>query len=207
MLRKVKLADLEQNPWRDYVGYKIRDDKVAQLMESIRETGFWPNLVGREKDGKIQLAYGHHRLDALRKLFPPEAEIEITVKNLSDGTMAKMMGRENAEEWNCPIAATDDAVKAAREYLKANPGEIKELLTSLGNEVKRSRVGAPAIAAFLGKSVGAVASSLERLNLIESGKVKREALYLLPSAAAAEGLAKAISEMPIKLDDQKLVAE
>lgn len=205
--KKVKLENIEKNPFRDLKTYPIREDKVLQLMESIRATTFWGGLVGREKDGKVQIAYGHHRLDALKKMFDPETEFSVMVENLSDSQMMKMMSRENADEWACPIAAIDDAVKAVRDHLNANRDAARELLSSSGDEVKRVRIGAPLIAEFMGKKEGTVQLSLERLSLIERGEVDREALYLMPSAAAAERFARAVKDYNLKKENQKIVAE
>jgi ParB-like chromosome segregation protein Spo0J len=206
-LKKVKLKDIKPNPYRNFEIYPIRDDKVLQLVESIQTTTFWGGLVGREKDGKIEIAYGHHRLEALRKMFEPDAEFSVSVEPLSDEDMMKMMSRENAEEWTCPIAAIDDAVKAVRDHLNSDRDAARKCLSLPTNEDKRVRIGAPVIAKFMGKKEGTVRKSLERLNLIERGEVDREALYLMPSSAAAERFARAVRDYGIKNEHQKIVAE
>ncbi len=63
---KFQLKDVVSNPFRRTEKYPISPEKVAALIESIESTGFWENIVGREVDGKLQIAYGHHRLAALR---------------------------------------------------------------------------------------------------------------------------------------------
>jgi len=204
---RVKLKDIKKNPFRNFDIYPIREDKVLQLMESIRATTFWGGLVGREKEGKVEIAYGHHRLDALKKMFDEDAEIDIVIRDFSDPDMMKLMSRENAEEWACPIAAIDDAVKAVRDYLMANRDSLRQLLSSTPNEDKRLRIGARVIAKFMGKKEGTVRLSLERLNLIERGALDREALYLMPSASAAYRFAKAVRDYDLKKENQKLVAE
>ena len=37
-------------------------EKIESLAKSINQTGFWDNILARKKNGKIQIAYGHHRL-------------------------------------------------------------------------------------------------------------------------------------------------
>lgn len=205
--KKVKLKDIKPNPYRDFGIYPIRDEKVLQLMESIRTTTFWGGFIGRERDGKVEIAFGHHRLEALRKMFPPEAEFNVTVENLGDTAMIKMMSRENADEWACPIAAIDDAVKAVRDYLKINPESLRDPLSSTPDQDKRLRIGARVIAEFMGKKEGTVRNSLERLNLIEGGEVDRDALYLMPSSASAERFARALKDYGPEKKYQKLIAE
>ena len=204
---RVKLKDIKKNPFRNFDIYPIREDKVFRLMESIRATTFWGGLVGRKKDGKVEIAYGHHRLDALKKMFDEDPEIDIVIRDFSDPDMMKLMSRENAEEWACPIAAIDDAVKAVRDYLMANRDSLRQLLSSTPNEDKRLRIGARVIAKFMGKKEGTVRLSLERLNPIERGELDREALYLMPSSAAAYRFAKAVKDCNLKKENQKLVAE
>jgi hypothetical protein len=118
-----------------------------------------------------------------------------------------MMSRENAEEWACPIAAIDDAVKAVRDHMTTHRDSFRDNLSSTPDQDKRFRIGAKVIAEFMGKKEGTIRSSLERLNLIERGEVDREALYKMPSSAAAERFAQAVKEFNLKNEDQRLVAE
>ena len=67
---KYQLKDVRPNPFRRSEKYPILKEKVEELVESIQTTGFWENIVGREVDGKLQVAYGHHRLEALKKVYP-----------------------------------------------------------------------------------------------------------------------------------------
>jgi hypothetical protein len=187
---QVKIRDVLPNPYRDYSLYSIRADKVARLVESIRETGFWENVVGRRKGNKVEIAYGHHRIEAARKVFKPDDTIPIIIKDLSDDDMLRMMIRENAEEYGCPLPAIDDAVKGARDFLTANPDVARGLLSSDGSEVKRVRIGAPVIAKYSGFSESTVERSLERIRRIEAGKVDKQAVYMMPSAAAADRFVK-----------------
>jgi len=69
---KIKLKDLKPNPFRNFEQYPINQDKVKQLQTSIKETEFWANILCREKNGDIEIAYGHHRLTALRNLYSPD---------------------------------------------------------------------------------------------------------------------------------------
>jgi hypothetical protein len=206
---QVKLRDILPNPYRDYRLYSIRADKVARLVESIRETGLWENVVGRRKGDKVEIAYGHHRIEAAKKLFKPDDTISIIIKDLSDDQMLRMMIRENAEEYGCPLPAIDDAVKGARDFLTANPDVARGLLTSDGSEVKRMRIGAPVIAKYSGFPESTVERSLERIRRIEGGEVDKEAVYMMPSAAAADRFVKyaRAATKALTPDDQRTIAK
>jgi ParB-like chromosome segregation protein Spo0J len=65
----VKIADIQSNPFRTDEAYRYNQEKIEALKESFTNTSYWENLLARKtKTGAIQLAYGHHRLEALRQL-------------------------------------------------------------------------------------------------------------------------------------------
>lgn len=204
----VKVRDIEKNPYRDYSTYGIQEDKIASLVESINETGFWETVIGRQKDEKVQIAFGHHRVEAARRVFKkPEDTIPIIIRELSDDMMRKMMVRENKTEYGCHPAAIDDAVKASRDHLEGHKDEARKALSSVRSEVKRVRVGAPAIAKDTGYPVTTVERSLQRLAWIEAGEVDKEALYKMPHQEAASRFARAVRLAKLPVGDQRRVAE
>ena len=70
MKMKKALKNVNANPFRHIDRYPIQEDKISALKKSIEDTDFWENIVAREVGGKIEIAYGHHRLAALRELYP-----------------------------------------------------------------------------------------------------------------------------------------
>jgi ParB-like chromosome segregation protein Spo0J len=68
MRKKVRLVDLKPNPYRDIGVYPFKREKIDVLKLSIDDTGFWDNILARDHNGQIQIAYGHHRLKALQEL-------------------------------------------------------------------------------------------------------------------------------------------
>jgi hypothetical protein len=211
---KVRISDIDKNPFRHFSVYAILQYKVDHLKESINRVGFWTGVTGRwnpdpQKAGRVQIAFGHHRIAAAKDLFKPDDTIPIIIRDLSDDQMREMMIRENAEEYGCVPAAIDDAVSAAQEYLESRKEKAREALTANRLDVKRVRVGAPAIASYTGYSKIAVTLSLQRLAAIESGEVDKEALYRMPHQQAALRFLNAVLESKIKptVEDQREVAE
>ena len=186
---KVKVKDVSPNPYRNIEHYPLNKDKIIALTQSIEKTGFWDNLVAREVNGKIEIAYGHHRIEALRLAegFGYDFEFELPIKDIDNGTMIQIMANENMQEWSHSIGVIDETVKVAKEYLK----------TISGNS---SAVG---INNFLGWSLSKVTSSLKRLNLIEDGTIEKEAVENLPSSSHAEEFAKAINTSKVKFTPQE----
>lgn len=206
---KVNLKDIQPNPYRNFDLYPISEEKVRSLTNSIKETGFWGNIIGREKGGKIEIAYGHHRLEALKKIFPPTKEIDISVKDYSDEEMIKVMADENDEVYSCVPGAVDDAVKAARDFLLKHPDRARKILSSGDTEVKRVRVGAPVITKFLGGNwtENKVENALERIRLVESGIVDAASLYKFPTLTSAATFCKAVKEWKIDKERQSVLSD
>jgi hypothetical protein len=123
---KIKLRDVEPNPFRDMDHYPIDRVKVEAAKASIQGTKFWNNIVGRRAGKKVQIAYGHHRLVALRELFKPDHEIDVVVGDLTDDDMLRMMANENLEEWVCSARVIEETVRAvvvafAKDKIKLKP--------------------------------------------------------------------------------------
>jgi len=112
---KVQVKNLKPNPFRNMDKYPINRDKIEELKNSIEETEFWGNIVARPKDGKYQLAYGHHRYTTLKELG--KTEIDIIVKDLDNSTMLKMMVNDNMDAYNTLPVITLENIRATRDFL------------------------------------------------------------------------------------------
>jgi len=187
---KVKVKDVSPNPYRNIEHYPLNKDKIIALTQSIEKTGFWDNLVAREVNGKIEIAYGHHRIESLRVAegFGYDFEFELPIKEIDNGTMIQIMANENMQEWSHSIGVTDETVKVAKEYLEITAGR---------------KTSSEDIANFLGWAQQKVSSSLRRINLIESGKLDKIAVESLQSCTHAEEFAKAIHASKVKFTPQE----
>jgi hypothetical protein len=117
MSTTIKVSTIENNPHRDMARLPLDNDKVERLMISIKDTEFWDNVVVRPHpngNGNYQLAYGHHRLEALRRL--KVHSVNIPVKDLDDDTMLRMMARENYE-WGQSPNLVLETVRQVRIHL------------------------------------------------------------------------------------------
>ena len=178
---KISLQDLRPNPYRDAAHYPIHREKLEALKASIRSTGFWDNILLRQaEDGKhYEIAYGHHRLEALRelaaeKVIEPDMHFELPVRQLDDATMIQIMANENVAEFKVTSDIVDETVRVAREFL------CKETQTPM------SEITASDISQFLSGSWNEdkVAVSLQRLGLFDRGMLERDQLKGLSHSAA-----------------------
>ncbi len=109
------IKNIRPNPFRHIDRYPIRREKVAALRESLRTTGFWGNVVARVRDGIPEIAYGHHRLVALREEYAPDYTVDLLIRDLHDDAMLQIMARENMEEWGTSAAIEHETVRAVVE--------------------------------------------------------------------------------------------
>ena len=86
------------NPFRNLKHYKLGEEKIDELINSYKASGYWPIIIVRKnKDEAYETAYGEHRKEAYRRLYGKTAEIEVIGLKLSDETMLKMMANENSD--------------------------------------------------------------------------------------------------------------
>jgi ParB-like nuclease domain len=112
----VPLSKIKDNPWRDRVRNPICPDKVERIATSIDKTKkYWMGTYGRRMpNGDVQLAFGHHRVEAAKA--EGLKEIPISIENFTDGEMLVWMASENVRgELPVAIEAISAAVKALGE--------------------------------------------------------------------------------------------
>ena len=128
---KVAIKDIKSNPFRDLNRYHIDPEKVAVLVESIGSTGFWNNIMGRVNgDGRPEIAYGHHRLAALKKFYKKSKgnhKIDLIIKDLTNEDMIQIMARENMEEWAHNVIVEQETVRATIQAFADGKIELPEV--------------------------------------------------------------------------------
>jgi len=216
---KVKVKDLLPNPFRDIKHYPISSEKVESLAKSITQTGFWDNILARKKNGKIEIAYGHHRLVVLQRDCAPDFVVDIPVKDLDDATMIRIMANENDESWTMGPGIIDETVRVTYEYLSSSFAKRrdtgrgqKEVFEGLPepevDEVKWSAI-AWQMACWLGGNWNEqrIWHSLDRLDLIEEDILDKESVESMPTEQAARDLTAAVKEVKPSKETQKKVAK
>jgi hypothetical protein len=189
---KYKLKNIKPNPFRNIDNYPINKEKVAALRESIGHTGFWDNVVARANNGAAEIAYGHHRLAALKKEFGDNHEVDLIVKPFSDETMIKVMARENMEEWGSNAQIEMETVKAVVQAFaegriklkpvktgsRGSPGKIRcapSFIARSATNTDPLYYNTQTVAEFIGwlepsgEAQDKVATALNALELIEKG--------------------------------------
>jgi ParB-like chromosome segregation protein Spo0J len=218
-LREVKLERIHPNPFRDGQGgnppatweslekyYEYDEKKLKELMDSYAANGVWAGIHARQrKDGEYELAFGHHRAEAARRL--KIKNILIILGHYSDDEMLKMMAAENSEEYGHDFAlgvmnAVEAVVKAYGEgkvelERPSTVGTHIDALYSAPSFVRGGTRAGPSytsvtVGRYLGwmrtedKSSHRVVTALSALELIEKGALTRGQLKGLGSSQARE---------------------
>jgi len=203
---KIQIKDLKPNPFRDMENYPINQEKVQSLTNSINQTGFWDNILARKNNGNIEIAYGHHRLVVLKKLFRPDDYVDIPVKELDDATMIRIMANENMNEWDTSIQIINETVKVTRKFLFSR--ERGNLIKTKNPKAKidyHHSKEAFQISEFLGGNWTEyrIWESLNRLGLFDKNELDKEAIESLPTETAARDFTRAIKQVRTTSEQQK----
>ena len=80
-LQKIKLDGIDPNPYRCLGNYPFVERKIDALVRSIEGVGLWEGVIGRKRGNRIELAFGHHRVEAARQALGKDAEISLIVRD------------------------------------------------------------------------------------------------------------------------------
>jgi ParB-like chromosome segregation protein Spo0J len=182
----MKLSGVDPNPMRRLEHYPYSEDKLAALMRSIRTLGMWPGIMARRHGDRVQIAFGHHRIEAAKRTLGPDAAVAIIVDDLTDEQMLQYMGHENAEDYHADFMVMLETWEATEDWLI--------------QRAKRSENAAPTapdIARFLGwvrphpqRDIDTMDSTAiacnEAAKLVHGKYIKREDLTGLSASAVHE---------------------
>lgn len=232
---KVNVSLIDANPYRKIDTYPIDRAKVEALKTSIRETDFWDNILVRKSPkhpGRYELAYGHHRITAVRELNIEE--VDIPVKDLDDATMLRIMAGENMDIYKSDPRIINETVQVAKEFIDAElakygtweeckeKGAIFSTLfenmalkpTAAGNlknpkaifgQAKGQGAGRDLICAFLGGNWKPWMVE-NALRIIKDDTVDRVAVEKFPSMKQAESFIESVKREKIPKEEHEALA-
>ena len=212
---KVKVKDIEFNPFRNTRLVPIDPLTVDKLKRSIDDLGLWDGMTARPKGndwncGKYEIPFAHHRLVAIRELG--FKEIEISVNEISDFNMVLMMVQENMTQRGVSNEMINGTVREVKEFLE---GELIKYTTwkevemshdfvrlfsdarnpiSTFAQLKSKGIGELTILKFLKSSIPQwrIRSALD---LIKNKDIDIEAVNVLKSTGQQEGFKNAIRKV------------
>jgi len=208
----VQVKDIRPNPYRRIDKYPIDRAKVDALKSSISDTGFWDNILARDNNG-IEIAYGHHRLQAIKELGI--TEVDIPVKNIDDATMIKIMANENMDDWKTDTSIIVETVSVAKDYLdglllndwESLPNVRERVFESkeMFNQLKNNGVGTTIILRFLGSGWKKhhIETALSILNKEKQNLIDREAVESFKTEHHAKVFTEQMVQKKVPVEKQK----
>jgi hypothetical protein len=221
----VQIKDIKPNPFRRIEHYPIIREKVEALKASYEQTGYWDNILGRVVDGKVEQAYGHHRVVALRECYGKSKEVEVIVKPLSDENMIRIMANENMEEWGSRAiveietvyavvqAYAEGRIELRKPHEKANRGYLRYAPGFILGDAKRDDFSHAYTAETIGRFLGwihpggtvkqKVDNALSALQFIEEGLAKESTF----AGINTSGLEAVVREIRRAKEDKERLAK
>ncbi len=215
---EVNIDKIESNPFRNLKRLPLKPEKVQILKDSIDTTGFWENIVVRvhpSKPGFYQLAYGHHRLQAVKESGIKSATF--IVSELSDELMVKIMANENMQEWSSSLNVIVETVIQTRDYLndcikRGKVPNVKLLYPDINTlkrvtkqvKDKKGSVGLDAIHRFLGNgwSRATISRAMDVIKNVEQKKIAKGAVMKFQSPRLASDFVKKMIAEKVKPAEQ-----
>ena len=130
-VKNVHADRLAHNPHRNLAAYPFVERKIEALMRSFNDVGMWEGVIARPAADEYQIAFGHHRVEAARRLG---IEVPVIVRDLTDEQMVQFMGRENLEDYNADFLCMLESWRAGEAFLvdcgrqKLQPVDVARLL-------------------------------------------------------------------------------
>jgi hypothetical protein len=222
---KVKVSQLRPNPFREIGEYPIDRAKVESLKLSIKETSFWENVLCRRNGDGFEIAYGHHRLQALRELGIKE--VNLPVKKLSDAEMIRIMAAENLA-WLTTPAVINQTVISVKKFLDSELakyetleelkmtdkfiGQLFENQKAFANAKREDHgfVGRSTIFKFLGEhwrgKEWLIQTALKTLELSDKKILDRKAVEEFDSLGYVERFQRVVEQYDVPFEKQRGIA-
>jgi ParB/RepB/Spo0J family partition protein len=134
MITKVKVSQIVPNP---YQARKAFDPEgIKALAQEIKSVGLWQGaLRARERNGRVELCFGHRRFEAIKSLGWKEVEVDLV--ELSDDEMATQSLIENLQREGLNDVEKSEGIVALVKRVKRASGEddgraIGNVSTKLG---------------------------------------------------------------------------
>ena len=223
---EVKVSQLLPNPHRKLERYPIDEEKVKNLVESIKDTSFWDNILARpsSENGVYEIAYGHHRMEALKRVGIKK--INIPIRELSNEKMLQIMANENMQEWETNPKVIIQTIKRVRNHLQGEVSKcrtLKEFLSKalefkglIKNEqefqtLRSCGIGTKTIKSFLGgaweNKDWLIAETLRTIKAIEDKELSQKAVEEFETTKPVGVFREVAKEQKIPLKDQKKIAK
>ena len=153
---QVQLKQILPNPFKKEIDNgKLNEEQVQKLMEGYKQTTFHENILARrskEHNDKYELVYGHHRLEAARRTYGNNHEINLNIVNYTDDQMMIDLCRENLTQGKHGSFNSElDSVLLVKKYLETKVSTSRTPSKHSRKQDISQGIGARQVAEFLSK--------------------------------------------------------
>lgn len=124
-IKTLSITSLQPNPYRMLKTYPWVKGKLDQLMRSISDVGLWESIIARPQGRGYEIAFGHHRIEAAKRL--KLKRVPVIVRKLSDEDMLKFMGRENGEDYGTEFLIMLNTWEGAVNFPRDSAGKTQAI--------------------------------------------------------------------------------
>lgn len=118
---KLKIKEIKENEFKNKINKgKLNEEQIEKIQSNIKELGLMGSLPVYKKDGQYRLIGGHHRLEALKRQFGENYEIEVIVHNYNNDQVLRGMVVENLSQRIDDFKEELSNVLLIRDYLRKN---------------------------------------------------------------------------------------
>lgn len=117
---KLKLSELNANPFKKRISKgKLSEVTISKIKSNIKELGLMGALPVFKRNKKYFLISGHHRVEALKRVFGKDFKIEVILHDYDDDQVMRGMVVENLTQRDTDLKETAENLAAIREHLKS----------------------------------------------------------------------------------------
>jgi len=114
MIKNVAVKDIKPNPFQHRS--VMNKETILQFAKEIEDVGLWAGaLRGREKNGSIELCFGHRRLEAIKHLKWPTVDVDVI--ELDDEQMITQSLIENLQREGLNDVDKSDGIRALFNHI------------------------------------------------------------------------------------------
>jgi ParB/RepB/Spo0J family partition protein len=163
MIKKIAVRDIKPNPFQARTVYDR--EAINTLADEIKSEGLWAGaLRGRSRNGRVELCFGHRRLEAIKQLGWKDVEVDIV--ELSDDEMATQSLIENLQREGLNDLDKAEGISALVKQLRRSKGydenrAIRQVSAKLGLSP-----------AWIRELIGITAFDAPAKDVIRKGKIK-----------------------------------
>lgn len=116
---KIKISELKPNPFKKQIAKgKLDEDQVKRIMSNMKELGLMGALPVFKKGNNYHLINGHHRIEALKREFGKDYQVEVVVHNYSEEQVLRGMVIENLTQRANDFKEEVENIVTIKNYLK-----------------------------------------------------------------------------------------